>query len=102
MKRLPFALAGAGLLLAGTSGFFIADAVSGAAPVRTVTVNVATGPRGEQGPAGPAGPRGEQGARGEQGPPGPAGGGCPNGFTAGRLIINHPGGQTTVWTCLLD
>lgn len=25
---------------------------------------------------------------------------CPTGFTPGELVINHPGGQTSIWTCL--
>jgi Collagen triple helix repeat (20 copies) len=117
MKHLPYILSMLGLVLAGVSGFFVATAfgVGEATPVRTVTVNVATGPRGPQGPAGPRGeqgPQGERGQRGEQGergpqgpqgPPGPVGGDfCPSGFTAGILVINHPGGQTTTWTCLKD
>lgn len=28
--------------------------------------------------------------------------GCPSSFTAGELVINHPGGQTIIWTCLHD
>ena len=93
MSRLPAALAAPGLVLAGTAGFLtaVATGASNATPTRTVTVNVATGPRG---PAGPPGPRGDQG------PPGS--GFCPDGFTAGELVINHPGGQTTTWTCLED
>jgi len=103
-----------GLALAGTSGFLVAVSAGANAPVRTVTVNVATGPRGPAGPPGPQGAKGEAGAKGEQGAPGqrgpqgergpqgPAGVACPDGFTAGQLVINHPGGQTTVWTCLKD
>jgi hypothetical protein len=104
-----------GLVLAGTSGFFVAVSTGANAPVRTVTVNVATGPRGPAGPPGPKGeqgPKGDQGAKGEQGPKGeqgargpagpPGGDFCPDGFTAGQLVINHPGGQTTTWTCLKD
>ena len=109
---LPLAVA---IGLATSAGFLVATALgsSAAEAVRTVTVNVATGPRGpvgppgprgEQGPAGPrgeSGPAGPTGPRGPEGPPGPAGGDfCPAGFTAGTLVINHPGGQTTTWTCL--
>jgi len=93
--RLSYVLAGLGLALAGASGFFVASATGGQAQQpRTVTVNVATGP---QGPAGPPGPKGEPGP---QGPPGVAS--CPAGYTAGELVINHPGGQTRTWTCLHD
>jgi len=78
--RLSYVLAGLGLALAGASGFFVASATGGQAQQpRTVTVNVATGP---------------------QGPPGVAS--CPAGYTAGELVINHPGGQTRTWTCLHD
>ena len=58
-------------------------------PTRTVTVNVATGP---QGPAGPQGP---------PGPPGPAQS-CPSGFSFGVLVLNAPGGQVSLATCLKD
>jgi len=84
-----------------------------------------TGPAGSAGPAGPQGdpgPKGDPGAKGENGtpgapgtigaigPPGPKGdtgpagpvGGttCPTGFSNGYLVINHPGGQVTLFTCL--
>lgn len=83
----------AGLALAGGAGFLSATAfgVGSVEPARTVTVNVATGPTGATGPAGP---------RGEQGPAGPGGMTCPSGYEAGKLVINHPGGQTAIWTCL--
>jgi Collagen triple helix repeat (20 copies) len=124
--KLPFVIVGVALLLAGVAGWFTATASTGA-QTRTVTVNVATGPRGPQGPRGAAGPAGPPGVKGEQGPkgdtgspgaPGPAGppgpkgdkgdkgdpgaSSCPAGFSAGALVINHPGGQTTIWTCLKD
>jgi len=74
------------LSLAGAAGYLGASALgSTAAPARTVTINVATGPRG---PAGPPGP------------PGPAGLACPSGFEPGELVIDHPGGQVRIWTCL--
>lgn len=115
--RLPQILAALGLALAATSGFFIAAAFGAgdAVAVKTVTVNVATGPRGPAGPAGPQGsqgpkgdagergPKGEQGDAGPRGPAGPPGPSfCPDGYTAGVLVINHPGGQTNTWTCLKD
>jgi hypothetical protein len=117
MKRLPMILSAFGLVLAGTSGFLVAESTGASEQVRTVTIDVGSGtqgppgPRGPAGPAGPAGPRGEQGERGEtgprgpQGPPGPGGGGgfsCPSGYTAGVLQINAPGGQVRTWTCLQD
>ena len=72
------------LVLAAGAGGLTASAlgVGTAKSAKTVTINVATGPRG------PAGP------------PGPQGLACPNGYEAGKLVINHPGGQTAIWTCL--
>lgn len=106
--------AGGALAFAGASGFFSARAlgVGDATPVRTVTVNVGRGTPGPPGPAGPRGPAGSDGARGpqgetgargpqgESGPRGPAGLECPAGYEAGVLVLNAPGGQTTIWTCL--
>jgi len=88
-------------------------------PVKTVTVDVGKGEKGDTGPAGPegpAGPKGEKGDKGEQGiqgligPAGPKGdkgeqgppGGttCPEGYVFGKLVINHPGGQATIFTCM--
>lgn len=101
-----------------------------ATPTRTVTINVGptgpTGPagpigekgeKGERGPAGaigpvgPAGPVGVQGPKGDRGavgptgPPGPGGSGgpcagAPAGYEPGVLVINSPGGQVHLWTCL--
>lgn len=82
---------GAVLVLAGMSGYLTSAAIGqGEAPARTVTINVATGPQGEPGPPGPPGPRG------------PAGLECPATYSPGRVVINHPGGQTAIWTCLGD
>jgi len=121
-----------GLVLAATSGAFVAQAIGGSktGPAKTVTVNV--GPRGPTGPPGPRGrpgrpgPKGEQGdqgakgdrgsqgdkgakgdqgargVRGATGPTGPGGLACPGGFSPGELVINHPGGQVSIWTCLKD
>jgi|SRR5262245_13676074 len=89
------AVAGAGLFLA--AGGFAAAALTQAAPpapTKTVTIDVATGPTGPSGPAGP---------KGDTGPEGPAGGtDCPNGFSFGDLVINHPGGQVIIFTCIKD
>lgn len=90
-----------GLAFTATGGFLAAQALSQGGPIRTETITIRNGepgPAGPAGPAGPPGPRGEQGERGEQGPPG--GMTCPDGFVQGRLIINHPGGQVTIFTCL--
>lgn len=103
------------LALAGASGFFVASALSQgpSAPSGTTTITIrngATGPTGADGPQGPEGPpgaEGPQGPTGEQGPTGPQGppGGeftCPDGFELGYLVINHPGGQVTIFTCLQE
>lgn len=93
-------------------------------PTKTVTIDVGKGEKGDPGPAGPAGPAGARGdpgeagekgdagavgpagiagERGPAGPQGPPGGTvCPTGSTFGKLIINHPGGQTSIYTCILD
>lgn len=96
-RAVWLALAGA-LVLAGGSGFLAATALGTAAQAtRTVTIDVATGP---QGPPGPPGPQGE---RGPAGPPGPAGGtSCPAGFSPADVVVNHPGGQTTLYVCVKD
>ena len=114
--KLFYALVVLGLGLAASSGFLVATGMSADAPTKTVTVNVATGPRGPVGPPGPAGPRGEagadstvpgpkgdQGERGPAGPPGPRGDfSCIAGYSPGILQINAPGGQTRIYTCLQD
>jgi hypothetical protein len=116
-----------GLVLAGASGYLTSAAIGVGSQTNppTVTIDVGTGEQGEQGPPGPQGPQGEKGEKGEtgetgpqgptgatgpigpQGPPGTGGGGsndppCPDGYTEGRLVINHPGGQTAIWTCIAD
>lgn len=104
---------------AGGLGTAAVIAQTSADDVKTVTVDVGKGEKGDPGPAGPAGPagpkgekgekgeQGEQGLRGLTGPPGPPGpkgepGGttCPKGFVPGKLVINHPGGQATIYTCM--
>jgi len=107
MRKPSLAAVGIGsaLILAGTSGFFVASAAGvGSSPaVRTVTVNVGKGQQGPPGPPGPQGAQGERGPKGdagERGPRGPAGLACPDGYEAGVLVINAPGGQVTTWTCL--
>jgi hypothetical protein len=50
--------------------------------------------KGDPGPQGPPGPKGEKGDPGEVS--------CPSGYSPGKLVINHPGGQTAIWTCLED
>jgi hypothetical protein len=95
-------LAAASLVLAASTGYLAATALglgtAGSPPTKTTTVNVgqgATGPKGDPGPAGPAGPAG---------PPGPAGGGgpedCPTGSSFQAVVLNAPGGQVEIWTCV--
>jgi hypothetical protein len=69
------------LAFAAGGGFLASQAIGGGSstPARTVTIDLAHGPRGPRGPRGPAGPagaKGDAGARGpagERGPAGPAG-----------------------------
>ena len=91
-------LALSAVLVAATAGFAVALATGATdqlTPQRTVTVNVGTGERGPAGPPGPQGPIGPGGTV-------PNGFECPAGYTIGDLVINHPGGQTTILTCLKD
>jgi hypothetical protein len=123
MKWKVWILAGSSLVLAGVSGFLSASVFAQESTPRTVTVNVGTGEQGPPGPAGPAGPpgsgsgeqgppgppgpagpRGPQGERGPAGPPGESSGdicaGAPPAYEPGFLVINAPGGQAKIWTCL--
>jgi len=112
MIRLLLVLGG--LLFAGAGGLATAAVLGTNAtpPTKTVTVDVATGP---QGPPGPAGPEGPKGAVGEPGPPGPKGAtgpagpqgppgdfSCIAGYSPGILVLNAPGGQVRIYTCLQD
>jgi hypothetical protein len=67
-------------------GFGTAAVLAQTTPTKTVTITLKNG---EQGPPGPPGPKGDTG-----------GTTCPSGFEFGKLVINHPGGQTTIFTCL--
>lgn len=82
-------LMAASLAAAAGGGFLTSQAVMAQDGVRTETITVKDG---EQGPAGPPGPKGDKGEPGAQT--------CPTGFEQGRLVINHPGGQVTIATCL--
>jgi hypothetical protein len=97
---LVYALAGLGLALAGTAGFMASQATGQSEPTRTVTVDVATGPTGPPGPEGPPGPRGPTGPEGPPGPPGDFS--CLTAYSPGILVINHPGGQVKIYTCIED
>jgi hypothetical protein len=143
-RARPLAALAAALALAAGAGYLTSTAIGGssAAPTRTVTINVANGPKGDPGPPGPPGPPGEPGAsvtiKGSVATPadlptagnkpgdtylvqsdgsiqtwdgtkwvssGPITGattGCPTGFSPGELVINHPGGHVTIFTCLGD
>jgi len=94
-NNLLLAVSGLSLVAAGGLGTAAVLAASSQAPTKTVTINVATGPAGEPGAPGP---------KGDTGPPGPAGSpgaeSCITGSTFGALVINHPGGQTTIYTCI--
>lgn len=84
------ATVGAGAFLGAGGLAAAAISQSGApAPTKTVTINVATGATGPQGPPGPPGPKGDPGTFE-----------CLAGYSPGILVINHPGGQTKVYTCL--
>lgn len=102
-----------GLTMAAGAGFLGAVQLAQAQeePVRTVTIDVTPGPPGPAGPVGPMGPVGEVGPKGSQGevgpigpigPPGPGGscGGAPPGYSPGILVLNAPGGQVRLWTCI--
>jgi hypothetical protein len=97
------------LVLAGATGFLVASAIGASppAPVKTVTVNIhpgppgPTGPQGPKGDTGPKGPKGDKGDKGATGPQGPPGAiECPSGFVVGEVVINHPGGQVTIYGCI--
>lgn len=90
-NRLTAVLLGGALVSTAAGGYFTSQALSQSPPTRTETITIRNG---EQGPPGPAGPQGPKGDPGEIT--------CPTGFTFGKLIINHPGGQTTIFTCLED
>jgi hypothetical protein len=113
--RQPWLLLGTSLLLAASAGYLTSVAFSGssAAPARTETITLHNGATGATGPAGPKGEKGDKGEKGatgpagERGPTGPAGppgggpcAGAPAGYEPGILVINHPGGQVRIFTCL--
>ena len=89
--RRPILILILSLLLAGSSGYLASTAISqepGPAET-TTTITISSGPPGPAGPAGPEGPAGPAGAQT-----------CKPGFVKGELVINHPGGQVTIWTCI--
>jgi|SRR5215831_4050004 len=72
----------------------VATSQQAPAPQSTTTITLTNGATGPQGPAGPPGPKGDTG------PEGPAGLECLTGYAPGLLVINHPGGQVTIYTCI--
>jgi hypothetical protein len=96
MNRTLLFLA-AGLALAGGAGYLTSQAVSSGAqtPTRTVTINLLGGQTGPQGPAGPPGPKGDPGPAGA-----PGAESCPAGYDFAAVVINSPGGQHQIATCL--
>lgn len=89
-KRLVIYLVSGSLLAAGAGALTaVAVGAGGSSPPgRTETVNLKNGATGPAGPTGPKGPAGDFS--------------CPSGFSPGTLIINHPGGHVTTYTCLED
>jgi hypothetical protein len=91
----PVLVMTAGLTLSALAGGLGAYAVTNSSaqvPTTTTTITLTDGEPGPPGPAGPPGPKGEPGAGGPED--------CPTGSTFGELVINHPGGQVTIWTCI--
>jgi len=99
-------LMSASLGLAAISGSLAAVALTSTnadVPTKTVTLNLENGPTGPTGPAGPKGDIGPAGPKGDTGPQGPAGSqDCPKGSTFSKLVLNAPGGQTSIYTCIVD
>ena len=91
MRRSPLLLLAAALALAASGGFLAATALGTGSqqPTRTVTVDVGTGAQGQPGPPGPKGDPGTPGAES-----------CPPGYDFGAVVLNAPGGQTQIATCL--
>jgi hypothetical protein len=98
------AVMGGSLVLAAGAGGLVAMALGAdnpPAPQKTVTITLHNGEPGPAGPAGPTGPAGPPGPRGPAGPQGPSGSvACPGGFVPGEVVINHPGGQVTMYGCI--
>jgi len=87
MKK-TIAVAVSALVLAGASGFLAAQAISqNDTPTKTVTITLKDGTPGPQGP---------KGDKGDPGDPTQ----CPTGYVYGKLVINHPGGQATILSCM--
>jgi hypothetical protein len=95
-----YAVAGSAATLAagGLAAAAISSGGSAPPPTKTVTVDVGLG---STGPTGTAGPTGVKGPSGVAGPTGPAGSiECLSGYSPGILVLNAPGGQTKIYTCI--
>ena len=83
-RRLPQIMLAVALAAAAVSGGLVAVSLGAGQQAQiTTTINVATGPQGPTVPQGPAG-----------------GTTCPAGFREGVVVVNHPGGQTRLFTCV--
>jgi hypothetical protein len=102
-RRLLWLTGGLTTLALGLAAAVLVSATGAQTPQVTTTVNIPTAGTGS-GPPGPPGPQGERGPAGPPGPQGPPGSAgafeCPTGFVVGDLVINHPGGQVTILTCI--
>ncbi len=87
-SRLAVILLAASLAVSAAGGYFAARALS-QEPTKTVTIDLKNGENGQPGPPGPKGDKGDPGAVT-----------CPDGYVYGKLVINHPGGQATILTCM--
>jgi hypothetical protein len=88
VKRSTLLAVGGAVAFTAAGSFGTAAVIAQSGPTKTVTIDLKNG---EQGPPGPPGP---------QGPPGSFT--CPQGFVEGTLIINHPGGQAKIFTCITE
>jgi hypothetical protein len=84
-SRIAATLAGS-LALAGAAGYATAIAIAAGPPPPEKTVTVTIPHSGITGPTGPTGPAGSID--------------CPTGFVPGLVVINHPGGQVTIYACI--
>ena len=86
----------ASLVLAALSGAAVSAAISQdpPPPTKTVTISVKDGATGPTGPQGPQGPQGDPGTSGQFT--------CPTDFDVGDVVINHPGGQVTIYGCIKE
>ena len=91
-----FWLLAAAVVLAAGSGFLASKAlgIGQQAPTATTTIDIPSGST-TPGPQGPPGPKGD---KGDPGTPGAES--CPTGSKFTAVVVNAPGGHTTLWTCV--